>query len=489
MIKKIISSAAIFFVLVFCQASPIDNRDSHPLIIDTDCALDDMRAISMLLSCPGISIQGVIVTEGALLPEEGAKKVKSLLHEFAMDTIPVICGRFTGKPGPAWRDFNRSIVWGTLQDDGKPFTDAIAWLQNLLEVSSDEITYICLGPLSTLAAALSNHNNLDSKIYRVIWYNESIMPASGFNYFFDKPAADSLLQMKIRIDLISTLEKKDAFFDASVYEFSGNFSTGLSRILSTTGGQSAIRKKQYEHHLRIADELAAVYYTNAELFDMTTLHPEVHIRYNKEYDLQSVKEVFTDMIMGTYKKSNTIVFSAFPDKPGMYTYDVRKILDSAIARYGPEEWKACVMTDEFHGHLGVFSIVGAKMGIKARELFGVGPDLLKVTTYAGTRPPYSCLNDGIQVSTGATIGQGLITMADVEKTRPEAIFNYGGRSYRLTLKDEYLAIVNRDIEEGILKFGLLDDGYWKMIRRSALKYWLEWDRDVIFKVEEIKIIN
>jgi len=26
--------------------------------------------------------------------------------------------------------------------------------------------------------------------------------------------------------------------------------------------------------------------------------------------------------------------------------------------------EANVMTDEFHGHLGVFSIVGAKMGIK-----------------------------------------------------------------------------------------------------------------------------
>ncbi len=46
---------------------------------------------------------------------------------------------------------------------------------------------------------------------------------------------------------------------------------------------------------------------------------------------------------------------------------------------GYDEWKANVMTDEFHGHLGVFSIVGAKMGIKARELFGVGADMLEVT--------------------------------------------------------------------------------------------------------------
>ena len=43
--------------------------------------------------------------------------------------------------------------------DDKPFTDAVAWLQNMLETSHDEITYICLGPLSTLAAVLDNHNH------------------------------------------------------------------------------------------------------------------------------------------------------------------------------------------------------------------------------------------------------------------------------------------------------------------------------------------
>jgi hypothetical protein len=30
-----------------------------------------------------------------------------------------------------------------------------------------------------------------------------------------------------------------------------------------------------------------------------------------------------------------------------------------------------------------------------------------------------------------------------------------------------------DKNEGIIKFGLMDDGYWKLIRHYALKYWLE----------------
>jgi pyrimidine-specific ribonucleoside hydrolase len=144
------------------------------------------------------------------------------------------------------------------------------------------------------------------------------------------------------------------------------------------------------------------------------------------------------------------------------------------------------MTDEFHGHLGVFSIVGAKMGIKARELFRVGPDMLNVISFAGSKPPYSCLNDGIQVSTGATLGMGSIRLAPDTITKPSAIFTYGNRSLRISLKKEYLDKVDADINEGVVKFGLTDDGYWKLIRHNAIRYWLEWDRNNIFDIEEIK---
>jgi hypothetical protein len=80
----------------------------------------------------------------------------------------------------------------------------------------------------------------------------------------------------------------------------------------------------------------------------------------------------------------------------------------------------------------------------------------------------------------------LITVVTDQKTRPEAVFTYRGRSLRLKLKEDYLTIIDRDIEEGILKFGLTDDGYWKLIRRSSLAYWMEWDRNEIFEGEEIK---
>jgi formylmethanofuran dehydrogenase subunit E len=164
-------------------------------------------------------------------------------------------------------------------------------------------------------------------------------------------------------------------------------------------------------------------------------------------------------------------------------YDVREIMDSAILLFGRDEWKACVMTDEFHGHLGIYSIVGAKMGIYAREYFGVGIDQLEIISSAGTKPPYSCLNDGLQVSTGATLGRGTISVSAESNTSAQAIFIYKGKKIKVKLKEEYNKIADDDINEGLIRFGILDNGYWKLVRKNALKYWMNWNRKDIFEVE------
>jgi len=80
---------------------------------------------------------------------------------------------------------------------------------------------------------------------------------------------------------------------------------------------------------------------------------------------------------------------------------------------------------------------------------------------------------------------GTIHLAPDSITLPSAVFTYKTHSIRITLKKIYLDKVDADIREGIVKFGLMDDGYWKLIRRNALKYWVEWDRNTIYDITEI----
>ena len=157
-------------------------------------------------------------------------------------------------------------------------------------------------------------------------------------------------------------------------------------------------------------------------------------------------------------------------------------MNEIIEKYGKEEWRICVLTNEIHGHLGIYSVVGAKMGLKAREILNVDVDRLKVISFAGNIPPLSCLNDGLQISTGATLGQGTITISGDSILMPKARFISNGKSVELSLKEEYRKQIESDISRGIVQYGNLTSGYWKLIRELGLKYWAEWDRNEIFEI-------
>lgn len=91
----------------------------------------------------------------------------------------------------------------------------------------------------------------------------------------------------------------------------------------------------------------------------------------------------------------------------------------------------------FHGHLGPFLVVGIKMGIIAlKELNSSGYSDMSVLVETGTTPPISCLTDGIQVSTGCTLGKGNIKV--IANKKPKAVFTREGKSLAIELKSEIL---------------------------------------------------
>ena len=468
-------------------SQPIPVKINHTIVVDSDCGIDDMRAIGILLDRPEITVKALLLSDGSLPPEEGAARISSLLNQYDIHNIPVACGEELKGINPPWREFNRQVRWGSGPVAQPAPLKAVDCLSDVLKNTDEQVILVCLGPLTNVAQMMTGNPRLNTKIERVIWYNESAEPLQGFNYKCDQASADLVIQSGTRVDIISNLDKDNILFDSTFVGICRNSNTRLATALSYVFSQQPVVEKLRQDHFRLCDDLVALYLTNPELFDITVnlKSDKLNVRYDNDYDVTGVRAALTDMIKGLYVRERNIVFNRFPVDHELFNYDIRPIIDSAIARYGYDEWKANVMTDEFHGHLGVFSIVGAKMGIKARELFGVGPDMLEVKSYAGSTPPYSCLNDGIQVSTGATLGMGTIHLAGHGKTKPSAIFTYKNRSIKITLKKEYLEQVDADINEGITKFGLLDDGYWKLIRRNALIYWLEWDRNKIFEIEEI----
>ena len=97
----------------------------------------------------------------------------------------------------------------------------------------------------------------------------------------------------------------------------------------------------------------------------------------------------------------------------------------------------------FHGHLGPFLVVGVRMGRLALEKLNAKRagththdqcNSLSVVVETGSKPPISCIIDGIQWSTGCTLGKGMIRIED--RGRPAAKFKAQGQELRITLKNQ-----------------------------------------------------
>ncbi len=87
---------------------------------------------------------------------------------------------------------------------------------------------------------------------------------------------------------------------------------------------------------------------------------------------------------------------------------------------------------KFHGHVGPYLILGYKMGLIANRMLGEGAFEKKAHIFTGTKPPVSCLIDGIQLASGCTLGKGNITVED--KGEAKASFtNKGGQSIEISL--------------------------------------------------------
>jgi pyrimidine-specific ribonucleoside hydrolase len=185
---------------------------------------------------------------------------------------------------------------------------------------------------------------------------------------------------------------------------------------------------------------------------------------------------------------STVCLKEYPTNPALFKDWLQPHVPKIIAKHGMEEWKAVLLTNELHRHLGMWSIVGAKMGVRAREILNVPFDELDVVSWAGTRPPYSCLNDGIQVSTGASLGRGTITNAHLDLPIVDFIFKEEGTKATLRVKPEIIQEIARIIKQYSDKYKFQSPEYFDQLDKISVEYWLNWDRAKIFyeKTEKIR---
>ncbi len=471
----------IFFALAYLITANIfahSGKPKHHVIIDTDGAIDDMRAISMLLAGNDIRVLAITCSQGSLMPAEVCSKVNALLAAFHHQGIQVGIGENTNFELPFWEPFARNIFWAQ-QEIANPenIQNSTEIITQIVENYPYKITLIALGSLKTYADFIEKKPEYAEKIERIVWYNNSNV-AEGFNFKASPESYQYITQSNVSLEIVSN-NSTDLFIDEGYFAEIQNINSIYARQIVEAHKQKAISDKIRDKHLFLWDDLIPLYITVPIIFDIETINNQPIITLNKAIEKNLIYETIAQLL-NSATTTNNRVFSAFPVDTTLYLPDYKGIVNNTIKKYGLIEWKAICMTNEIHGHTGIYSIIGAKMGVRAMEYFNVGVNNLEVLSFAGNFPPLSCFNDGIQISTGATIGQGLITISDSISNIPTAEFNFYNRKIKISVKPEIAKKMQEEIKFGVETYGLLTDKYWQYIENLAIKYWKDFDRNEIF---------
>ena len=480
--RKRITGTLFLIIMICSHLSAHSGKPKYHVIIDTDGALDDMRALSMFLSGNDIRVLAINCSQGAFSPESVFTKVSTLLASFHHEGIPVGVSKETDAELPADASSGSEILWGNpANPDALYFTGKSTEILNqAIKDYPEKVTLVALGSLKTYAEWIKDHPGYVDKIDRIIWYNSHNI-TEGYNYQLSPESYESIRQSGIRLDVV--MGYSDAFpVDRDYLKVIRNTGSIYAGQIAEVHSGSPVTEALDQGDLYLREDLVPLYLTVPILFENETAPGLRSISLNRLIPASYINELIGKLLMSATTTNNR-VFNSFPVEAKLYKPEYADIMHQTIEKFGLIEWKAIALTNEIHGHTGIYSIIGAKMGIRAMDYFNVGINNLEVTTFAGNDPPLSCFNDGVQISTGATIGQGLITISDSTSAIPSAIFEFNGRKVRIAAKPEIAEQMQREIRHGVETYGALTDPYWLYIEDLAIKYWADFDRNEIFVIE------
>ena len=189
-------------------------------------------------------------------------------------------------------------------------------------------------------------------------------------------------------------------------------------------------------------------------------------------------------ILNSERRDAGVVFNEIPTSGFLVSKDVLPNVDTIISIYGYDEYKLVALSSEIHSHLGTYSIIGAKMGLRVMEYLHVGLDEIRIESLAGNKPPISCLNDGLQVATGATMGYGAFSVSVNEEIFPGAIIYHNNRKIKISLKEEIFSTIKNDLSLMVQQYGYNTDMYWAELRNYSIEIWKNYNRYDIFDIKE-----
>ena len=188
----------------FCACAAHAHVYKITVVVDTDMALDDIRAIAMLLNSDMVNIPLIATSDGVVSPQKGARNLRRLLAYFPGEKVRIAEGRVLGKSGPPWRPWSENISWPETPESRTEVSVVPNAPEEIAETLSRQeggALYLCMGPLTNLSDSLKLSPGVKDKISRLIYYGahpDDALP--GWNTGRDPDAARRVFESGLRID-------------------------------------------------------------------------------------------------------------------------------------------------------------------------------------------------------------------------------------------------------------------------------------------------
>lgn len=182
------------------------------VILDVDPGIDDALALSIALFDPRLEVVAVTAVGGSVSPERAARNVQTVIENLDPPRWPRIgAATIPERPLPA----DNCHIFGADGLGNNEF--AVSELHHLhpaakvisdeVRAAPEEVTIICLGPLTNLAAALRRDPGLAGQVGQIVIMGGAlgggnVTPAAEFNIFCDPIAAREVMRQPTTTTLV-----------------------------------------------------------------------------------------------------------------------------------------------------------------------------------------------------------------------------------------------------------------------------------------------
>ena len=268
----------------------------------------------MLLGNREVEVLAVTTSEGALLPDSAAVRVRALLDSFYHEGVPVGAGRAVNAPAPAWRAHSGTVDWGdaATATSGAGFPAASALIAETLGEEEEKVVFIALGALTNLYDVLRENPASGDRIDRIVWYNSRAEPLSGANFETDSVAARYVLASGVPVTVVSANPACPVVVTPALIDSVAAVPNVYARKIAATHRTPPLAKLVGERHLEAWDDLVAVYLFAPELFSIRELNGTVRACELSDKSAAAEAQTRLTAILRGKPDSESRVFYGFP---------------------------------------------------------------------------------------------------------------------------------------------------------------------------------